>query len=171
MPCADRPRAHKAEGEGVEPPRLIARPLSRRMPSPVGLTFRKGCGGRNRTCVKAVNSRLPVPARDPPQSKSGRPELNRRSRAPGARGIPGFPTSCSRRAPSGSRTRTSAMARRQAAATSWARSRHAELSKIKSTGRESNPRRRVTSAVSSPLDDQCLLFKWGRWESNPHPPV
>ena len=30
----------KAEGEGVEPSRLIARPLSRRLPSPVGLTFR-----------------------------------------------------------------------------------------------------------------------------------
>ncbi len=40
MPCANRPRAHKAEGEGVEPPRLIARPLSGRLPSPVGLTFR-----------------------------------------------------------------------------------------------------------------------------------
>ncbi len=30
----------EAEGEGVEPPRLIARPLSGRLPSPVGLTFR-----------------------------------------------------------------------------------------------------------------------------------
>ena len=37
---AARPKAHKAEGEGVEPPRLIARPLSGRLPSPVGLTFR-----------------------------------------------------------------------------------------------------------------------------------
>jgi hypothetical protein len=32
----------------------------------------------------------------------------------------------------------------------------AELSKIKSTGRDSNPRRRITGAVSSPLDDQCV---------------
>ena len=31
----------KAEGEGVEPSRLIARPLSKRVPSPVGLPFRK----------------------------------------------------------------------------------------------------------------------------------
>ena len=31
------------------------------------------------------------------------------------------------------------------------------LSKIESTGWDSNPRRRLTSAVSSPLDDQCLL--------------
>ncbi len=37
---AARPKAHKAEGEGVEPPRLIARPLSGRLPSPIGLTFR-----------------------------------------------------------------------------------------------------------------------------------
>ena len=29
------------------------------------------------------------------------------------------------------------------------------LSKIESTGRDSNPRRRITGAVSLPLDDQC----------------
>ena len=46
------------------------------------------------------------------------------------------------KAPSGSRTRTSAMARRQAAATSWAHWLEAELSKTQSTGRDSNPRRR-----------------------------
>ncbi len=73
----------KAEGEGVEPSRLIARPLSGRLPSPIGLPFPKGCGGRNRTCVGAVNGRLPVPAQAPPQSnQSGRRELNPRSRAP-----------------------------------------------------------------------------------------
>ena len=33
----------------------------------------------------------------------------------------------------------------------------AGLSKTKSTGRDSNPRRRITGAVSSPLDDQCIL--------------
>src|SRR5437762_10662510 len=32
---ATRPRAH-AEGEGVEPSRLIARPFSGRLPSPIG---------------------------------------------------------------------------------------------------------------------------------------
>ncbi len=80
---AARPRAHKAEGEGVEPPRLIARPLSGRLPSPIGLTFHNSsCGGRNRTCVGAINSRLPVPTRVPPQSRSGRRDLNPRSRAP-----------------------------------------------------------------------------------------
>ena len=33
----------------------------------------------------------------------------------------------------------------------------AGLSKIESTGRDSNPRRRITGAVSWPLDHQCLL--------------
>ena len=33
----------------------------------------------------------------------------------------------------------------------------AELSKTKSTGPDSNRRRRITGAESSPLDDQCLL--------------
>ncbi len=47
----------------------------------------KGCGGRNRTCVGAVNSRLPVPAQVPPQSnQSGRRDLNPRSRAPATTG-------------------------------------------------------------------------------------
>ena len=42
---AARPRAHthEAEGEGVEPPRLIARPLSRRVPSTTRPPLR-GCG-------------------------------------------------------------------------------------------------------------------------------
>ena len=44
----------------------------------------KSCGGRNRTCVRAVNSRLPVPARVPPQSfiKSERLNSNQRSSGP-----------------------------------------------------------------------------------------
>ena len=56
-----------AEGERVELSRLIARPLSKRLPSPIGLPFRSSsCGGRNRTCDEAINSRPPVPAQDPP---------------------------------------------------------------------------------------------------------
>ena len=39
---ADAPGlAVKAEGGGVEPPRLIARPFSKRGPSPIGLSFRQ----------------------------------------------------------------------------------------------------------------------------------
>ena len=37
----------------------------------------------------------------------------------------------------------------------------AGLSKIESTGRDSNPRRRITGAVSWPLDHQCLLLSVG----------
>lgn len=118
------------------------------------------CGGRNRTCVRAVNSRLPVPARVPPQSKKNSQDgwirtsgLVRPKHADGqAFARP------ETRAPSGSRTRTSAMARRQAAATSWARFAITKLSKSQSTGWDSNPRRRITGAESWPLDDQCLLF-------------
>ena len=63
------------------------------------------------------------------------------------------------RAPSGSRTRTSAMARQQATATSWALGWKPNCQRPKydqSTGRDSNPRRRITGAVSLPLDDQCV---------------
>jgi hypothetical protein len=38
----------------------------------------------------------------------------------------------------------------------------AELSMNKSTGRDSNPRRRITGAVSSPLDDQCVSLSGTR---------
>src|SRR6516164_9683585 len=66
----DQSRKKQAEGEGVEPSRLIARPGSGRVPSPIGLSFRVlSSGGRNRTCVPPVNSRVLVPARTPPESK------------------------------------------------------------------------------------------------------
>ena len=55
---AARPRAH-AEGEGVEPSRLIARLFSKQLPSPVGLPFRSSCGGRNRTCNRLLNREPP----------------------------------------------------------------------------------------------------------------
>ena len=35
----DQSRGFQAEGEGVEPSRLIARPVSSRVPSPFGLPF------------------------------------------------------------------------------------------------------------------------------------
>ena len=40
--------------------------------------------------------------------------------------------------------------------------------RTKSTGRDSNPRRRITGAVSSPLDDQCIVCQWDQRDSNPH---
>ena len=52
----------------------------------------QSCGGRNRTCVGAVNSRLPVPARVPPQNQSARLESNQHLRAPEARGLSVSPT-------------------------------------------------------------------------------
>ena len=66
-----------------------ARSDSNGVPSPIGLPFHiKSSGSRNRTCVWAINSRLPVPTQDPPEYvslKSGWSDLNRRSRAPEAR--------------------------------------------------------------------------------------
>ena len=52
----------------------------------------QSCGGRNRTCVGAINSRLPVPARVPPQCQSARLESNQHFRAPEARGLTISPT-------------------------------------------------------------------------------
>src|SRR5262249_58136105 len=53
---AARPRAHRsAEGEGVEPSRLVARPGSGRVPSPVGLPFRVQSGWLD------LNQRGPAP--------------------------------------------------------------------------------------------------------------
>ena len=74
-----------------------------------------------------------------------------------SRRIPRLSHTLRSKAPSGSRTRTSAMARQQAAATSWVHSnRWSNCQRSKSTGWDSNPRRRITGAESSPLDDQCL---------------
>jgi hypothetical protein len=121
-------------------------------------------GGRNRTCVPPVNSRVPVPARAPPESSH---------RTVGMAGFePAISCSQGRRIgqaflhPESSRSPTSAQRE------SNPHVRHGEavgyryimgtfavpgLSKIESTGWDSNPRRRLTSAGSSPLDDQCLL--------------
>ena len=195
------------------------------------MTFRfTSCGGRNRTCVGAVNSRLPVPTRVPPQSsQSGRLDLNQRSPASGAGGMArlshvliGKPCKSQKlvelqgqqphaSGPGGNRTRKfqskSLVLYLRAlfvGSCRWARSperpagvepalppwqggrlplhhgraeRGAGLSKIKSTRPrcawcpDSNPRCRVTGSVSSPLDDQCISSKWGRWDSIPHRPV
>jgi hypothetical protein len=48
------------------------------------------------------------------------------------------------------------------------------VKETESTGWDSNPRRRITGAVSSPLDDQCIptcrQVEWDQRGSNPHPP-
>lgn len=89
--------ASKSALRELNPPvqlgRLAPWPLGQEhLRADVVITIGSSCGDRNRTCDVTVNSRLPVPARTPPQ------------------------------APSGNRTRTSGMASRQAAVTSWAQS-------------------------------------------------
>ena len=45
------------------------------------------------------------------------------------------------------------------------------LSNSKSTRRDSNPRHRITGAVSSPLDDQChQSLQWDQTDLNRHQP-
>jgi hypothetical protein len=118
----DQSRGLRAEGEGVEPSRLIARPDSSRVPSPIGLPF--------------LNRRAPAAGIEPasPRLTAGysyQHELHRNRRVKQTVGMAGFEPalSCSRsrriprlsyipsrlihrQVPSGSRTRTSAMARR-----------------------------------------------------------
>ena len=60
---SDHPSIAQVRGAGFEP----ASPGSR--PGSLPLADPRGCGGRNRTCVGAVNSRLPVPARVPPHQQ------------------------------------------------------------------------------------------------------
>ena len=123
----------------------------------------QSCGGRNRTCVGAVNSRLPVPARVPPQNQSARLESNQHLRAPATtlRAVPGglsvSPTRRGNERPAGI----------EPALPPWQGSRlplhhgrlsvTTKLSMNQSTGPDSNRRHRITGAESWPLDDQCLL--------------
>ena len=112
LPLDDPASVAKVRGAGLEPASPGSKPgslpLADPRECPAGIepalpawkagTFAarpraQSCGGRNRTCAQAVNSRLPVPARVPPQNQSARLESNQRSRAPEARGIPDFPTS------------------------------------------------------------------------------
>ena len=62
----------EAEGEGVEPSRLIARLFSRQLPSPIGLPFRIELRRQESNLrPPRLTARLPVPARAPPQCRVG----------------------------------------------------------------------------------------------------
>ena len=108
-PAAERPRILTAEGVGLEPTRLIARPRSRRVPSrQVGLPFpqpTRSTGGRNRTCELLLNREAHEPAHATPVcgelSQSGRPDSNWRSPGPEPGGLPGFPTPRRLKCPAG----------------------------------------------------------------------
>jgi hypothetical protein len=137
-----KPWDSNPQASGCSPPVFKTGPSSGRMASVRQQTFStQSCGGRNRTCVGMINSHLPVPTRAPPQcdffyvSRTG--GLIRR----------GGPLACER-APSGSRTRTSALARQQAAATSWVRScRPGRVVKDRKTTRAQGGTRTHVSAL------------------------
>ncbi len=157
-----------AEGEGVEPSRLIARPSSSRVPSPFGLPFRPcSTGGRNRTCELLFNREAHEPAHATPVTK---PDLSRGGRirtgvllVPNQADCQAFPRPESSRLPSAQRESNPHFRHGKAAGCRYIMSTFAdaELSKTESTGWDSNPRRRITGAESSPLDDRC------RYGSNP----
>ena len=144
MSCGSRTHLAGLEVRGHRPAwtpvgRFAARPRTRRKFEERRVKC-ESCGGRNRTCVCAVNSRVPVPTQDPPHHDFSNFKL---------------PSSNFQRAPSGSRTHTSAMARQQATATSWARKMHhyqivkdQRCQSIKSTEPESNPHHLVTTEES-----------------------
>ena len=69
---AARPMAHisftRRKERELNSQGFNARSASNEVPSPIGLPFHiKSSGSRNRTCVWAINSRLPVPTQDPPE--------------------------------------------------------------------------------------------------------
>ena len=116
----DQSRKKQAEGEGVEPSRLIARPGSSRVPSPVGLPFHRRAPAAG---IEPASPRLTAGRsyqhelhRNCRVRQSGWPDSNRRFPAPKAGGLARLSYIPSRlvhrQVPSGSRTRTSAMARR-----------------------------------------------------------
>jgi hypothetical protein len=156
-----------------------ARPFSRRLPSPVGLPFhtiqRAAVAGVEPAIVSLTGSCLTV-----------WPHRDRQVRTVGFE--PTLSGSRNRRISRLSNVLIVSTQERPAgvepALPPWQGSRlplhHGrvesliELSKNKSTGWDSNPRRRITSAESSPLDDQCLQlqfsFQWDQRGSNPHRP-
>ncbi len=148
-----------AEGEGVEPSRLIARPNSSRVPSPLGLPFRPcSTGGRNRTCELLFNREAHEPAHASPVRVSveaaGLEPAFSRSRTGRIRHAFPRPES-SNKCPAGV----------EPAHPPWQDGRlprhhgHDRRRRIvkesESTEWDSNPRRRITGAGSSPLDDRC----------------
>ncbi len=148
-----RRKVRESNPQGCE-----ARPGSSGVPSPVGLPFHKAAAAG----IEPASARL----------TAARPYQHGDHRINSVRtaGVePAF--SCSQgtrdtrlphvlklRAPSGSRTHASATARQQATATSWALGWKPNCQRSKSTGRDSNPRRRITKAVSSPLDHRCVFL-------------
>jgi hypothetical protein len=159
---AARPMTHGAEGEGVEPPRLaLARVRAGcRRQSACPSINQHSTGGRNRTCGLLINSEAHEPAHASPVE-----EIHRRNRV-GAAGIePAVSCSQGRRIPafphpveSAQRESNPHIRHGKAVGCRYimgTKSRCRIVKESESTGWDSNPRRRDTSAVSWPLDHRC----------------
>ncbi len=100
---------HAAEGEGVEPSRLIARLFSKQLPSPIGLPFRIAFAKAAAAGIEPAKGRLTgacLYQHRPHRNESGWQDLNLRSQAPRACAMPGFATPCRSQ---GGRIRTDAL--------------------------------------------------------------
>ena len=98
-----------------------------------------------------------------------RTDLNRRSRAPEARGFPGYPT---HRNQSAQRESNPHIRHGKAVGCRYimgASNRWSNCQRTKSTGWDSNPRHRITGAGSLPLDDQCFFHSVGPEGLEPSP--
>ena len=154
LPLAD-PRMNESALRESNPPRQ----LGRLAPLPLGQGHIHSCGGRNRTCDGAINSRLSVPARNPPHQQvrtaGFEPAI---SCARGTR-IPKLSHVLkSKERPAGIEP---ALPPWQDSTLPLHHGRYSvttRLSEIESTGPDSNRRPRITGAESWPLDDQCLCF-------------
>lgn len=171
--CQSATGTCRRKGRESNPQGREAHPASNGVPSPLGLPFRKAAAAG----IEPASARL----------TAAHPYQHGNHRITSVRTAGFEPTvSCAQsrriarlswvlisaftRAPSGSRTRTSAMARRQAAATSWALRLEAELSK-NSEHREglepSSPQYGCGVFASGP---PVRFFQWDQRGSNPHPP-
>ena len=144
------------------PQGCYARPLSRRLPSPVGLPFRQAAVAGIEPATRRLTAAYPY-QHGSHRIMSGRtvgfePTISCfRSRRNGR----AFPRPESQERPAGV----------EPALPPWQGGRlplhHGRLvgnqvvKDRESTGRDSNPRRRITKAVSSPLDHRCLLLSVG----------
>jgi hypothetical protein len=114
-------------------------------------------GGRSRTSNRRLNRALPYRWATPvSRHESGRPDLNRRSPAPEAGGfdqaLP-HPERSAQRESNPHFRHGKAIGCRYIMGTAF---RSRIVKETEGNGWDSNPRRRITGAVPSPLDDQCL---------------
>ncbi len=152
----------------------------------------KSCGGRNRTCVRAVNSRPPVPTQDTAIAKSGRWDLNPRSPVPATTAIRRGARRISRLSNALNHSSEQRPAGVEPALPPWHGSRlplhHGRVESLIELSKNESTRPRLFAAVPGheptlphygcgilaagrPVLIDCCLPKWDQRGSNPHRPA